>query len=279
MEEEKFKMSDAMLKLLVDVYTMPEFPITTEKNREIIIAKIEKTLGEDIDIIEEFSTNEDIEKEVCISIIKKLNDALAFQTKITHSIAMKAMKNYLIETNKQNDDDSQLDFLINAQKSIVNSKLTDYKNSHKICYAFSTDISIRETEEKVNKIHITRISQILKISEESIKVNECSGANKGFIVSTKNNVRYFVKTFSEAMGTSNEALKKIDCCEMFAYKVLEYLGFGPETKFLITPFSSSQGSIAKVNYIMTRDVESIGMNETNIKEKKFFRDLIKLLKI
>ena len=74
---------------------------------------------------------------------------------------------------------------------------------------------------------------------DSIKENDLRGANAGFIATDNNGCRYFVKTFSEFSSPI------IDIRELFAYKVLEYLGIGPETHFLIKKILFFTGKLGK----------------------------------
>ena len=152
--------------------------------------------------------------------------------------------------------------------------LVDKKQAANICDALSRYISIKQTEEEIDDQHKIVIQELLDntlgINTINIEKNKLSGANAGFVITAENKCKYFIKTFSEAFGSPSSSTKKIDCREIFAYKVLEYLGFGPETKCLIQTFSSSKGSDAQGGYIMTKDVTTIYPDsELN---KEFFRD-------
>lgn len=148
------------------------------------------------------------------------------------------------------------------------------KKSQDIAQRLSDDISSsrKADQEKGQHMDIIKLqlADILKMDIISIEENSSSGANTGFLAIASNNTRYYVKTFDEEFKRLSGSTKKIDARELLAYKVLEYLGFGPETHFLIQKDTSTSGSKAKGNYIATKDVTTLDKNVES--QRRFFID-------
>jgi hypothetical protein len=164
-------------------------------------------------------------------------------------------------------------FVYDIHQFLVKNEVTNGVTANAVCQSLSDDISAKVKEGEVKEQHKLTIQALLTKSGVNIKhieENKFSGVNVGFIVTDENNCRYFVKTFNDGFNSPSAKTKKIDCREVFAYKVLEYLGFGPETYCLIQQFSSSQRSATKGDYIATKDVAVID-KEGELK-KEFFRD-------
>lgn len=223
-------------------------------------------------------------KETCLDLSKRIaflsNDQIQINIEKemkshSYSKAIKSMKDFMAnEIQAIHFGTPTFKYISTIYGYLLTEGLIDEKQAENICEALSKDISIKQKEEEADNQHKLAIQELLGktlgINTVNIKKNELSGANAGFVVTTEDKCKYFIKTFSEAFGSASCSTKKIDCRELFAYKVLEYLGFGPETECLIQKFSSSQGSKTKGNYIATKDVSVIDKEDEL--EKEFFRD-------
>jgi hypothetical protein len=153
-------------------------------------------------------------------------------------------------------------YLSEIHSYLLTTLKIDKKRVDNIVAAMTNDISIKIKDDQENSNHILLIGKqlgpMLNMKILSIEKNTSSGANIGFKVLFENGPCYYVKTFDEGLKSPLSAsTNKIDARELLAYKVLEYLGFGPETHFLITDFSSSRGRTVKGNYIATKDVNNL----------------------
>lgn len=249
-------------QLLVDVYSLPKW----NKDGQVEIKQKLLKLGE---CIYKLSSNKIDLKE---NIVKISNLGGYSQT-------IKSMKDFVIdEIQKIYVKDPIFLYVGSIYNDLFQNKIVDEETGKIICDSLSSDITLKQKEEKEDLQHLLTIQNLLpkKLQKNvsNIEKNLLSGANAGFIATTDDKCKYFVKTFSEeALKSSSSLTKKIDSRELFAYKVLEYLGFGPETHYIIQTFSSSKGSKTKGNYIVTKDVTAIDKDEENILIKKeFFRD-------
>jgi hypothetical protein len=223
-------------------------------------------------------------KETCVDLSKRIaflsNDQIQINIEKemkshSYSKAIKSMKDFMAnEIQAIHFGTPTFKYISTIYGYLLTEGLIDEKQAENICDALSKDISIKQKEEEADNQHKLAIQELLGktlgINTVNIKKNELSGANAGFVVTAEDKRKYFIKTFSEAFGSPSSSTKKIDCREIFAYKVLEYLGFGPETECLTQAFSSSRGSKAQGGYIVTRDVTTIHSHYEQNKE--FFRD-------
>lgn len=116
-----------------------------------------------------------------------------------------------------------------------------------------------------SRIKAMMVSQGLAIDENDLVIckNEATSANNTYIVNCKNSGdRYYAKSFDGEMSLNG----KINQNELFIYKVMQYLDYGPTTEFLVKLGSSSGGHVGIYtgNFILTKDVATDG--------RKFFLD-------
>lgn len=165
--------------------------------------------------------------------------------------------------------------------SIIFEKLGKNKLYEKLVSKLAIDLSNKAQYDFLVNSHIEKIQHFLKTSTNElfnlkdceIKENEDRGANFGFIVKKSENEKYYIKTFTQPAKDS-----KIDCRELFLYKIFEYIKFGPKSEFLLEAFSSgptmmsNSSNFNSGNYIITKDVCSITLDESLVKEKQFYFD-------
>ena len=259
--EQSSPFNEPLAKFLVRAYSMPKWDRKwDEQEREIIKEKkIPELISFSKLVVEDKLQNDS----------KKINVAfnLSNYTRLIDSARFLVSK----KIGENLPEDTPLYKHIGALSAyLVSIGEVDIKKADSICDALLVDIGNKKILDQAKDKHEERIqsfiSEKLKIDIQEIQENDKKGANAGFIATAFNGDRYFVKTFSV-----DQDLDKIDCREIFAYKVLEHLGFGPETHCLIQRFSSSQGSRARGAYIMTKDV-AINHDPENIMSKQFFRD-------
>ena len=240
-----------LAQLLVDVYSMPKWNKDKTKNTE----------GKILCLI---NSSKLVVGDIPESDLNKINNMSAY-SKLIKSAKDLAIKNI----QEIYPTGATYKYIIKINEYLVTNGLANEEEAEIICGLLETDIGAKKSENEIKKQHMVTIQELLNESLGnfvSIKENDLSGANAGFIAIDKNDCRYFVKTFSELSSST----KKIDCRELFAYKVLEHLGFGPETHCLIQKFSSSQGSKTKGSYIVTKDVGVVDKKDEL--KKEFFRD-------
>jgi len=80
---------------------------------------------------------------------------------------------------------------------------------------------------------------------------------------TRQQVIYFIKTHQHGSASGSKSIKPVDPKELFVYKVLEYIGLGPESHFFFNLLS--QGGF----YIATRDLGS--SKPTAAQKSKIFK--------
>lgn len=102
-------------------------------------------------------------------------------------------------------------------------------------------------------VRVEHLAKQQGLEIEEIKENPHKGANMSFTAMV-NGKKHYIKTCCDASNG------KVDQNELFVYKVMEYVGFGPRTNFLFGRFSSAAGrsSISRGNYIMTEDLDQNG---------------------
>lgn len=250
---------ESLAKFLVRTYSMPKWDSKKQDNLQIINNQVKELIS--------LST--------LVAGDKIANDHGEINNLNSYSKLIKSAKDILIEK-IQRIYHKPITFrhIAEIDSFITKNNLAEGKISEVICNSIFQDIAIKLKEDEVKEQHKQTIKemfgQYLSLTIKSIEENPESGVNPGFIVIDDKDGRYFVKTFSESVKSASSSSKKIDCREIFAYKVLEYLGFGPETNCLIQRFSSSQGSKSKGSYIVTKDVSIVDKPEE--KTKEFFRD-------
>ena len=109
----------------------------------------------------------------------------------------------------------------------------------------------KELNKKLKSALIKEIAAVYDLNQDNIFVEQKQdGKQDGFIIKDKyTGLKLFTKT-SKVFG---DDIKSIDPRELFAYKVLEHMELGPETRFIITA-GSSNPSGAKICHIVTKDV-------------------------
>lgn len=262
MEKQKINppsLKQPLLQLLVSVYSMPQ---KLSKNDQSKIIESLTKLNVDIINLSGGQTKVDVPEQLNVG---------------TYSSTIKKMKDFIIsEIQKIYTGILPFSYL-QIIYSDISSKLIDSQTAALICDTLSKEITNKLKDEEADAQHISTINILLskELQKNIISINKnlLSGANAGFEAITDDGYKYFIKTFSEALGSPSSKTQKIDCRELFTYKVLEYLGFGPESYSLIQKFSSSKGSKAQGGYIVTKDVSIINFDEkTTVLKKDFFRD-------
>jgi hypothetical protein len=66
-------------------------------------------------------------------------------------------------------------------------------------------------------------------------------------------ISYFVKTHQYGSTSRSASMAPVDLKELFAYKVLEYIGFGPKVHFIANPLSSGGFYIATQDAAFTKE--------------------------
>lgn len=136
-------------------------------------------------------------------------------------------------------------------------------NTDKYCDNLTLRLAQRNQEDNT----ILNISSMLKVDSSALTTNKLAGANKGCIFTDPDGEKHFIKGFSN--DAKQETAGKLDPNEAFVYKVMEHMGLGPETAFLIRNYSTGRGTATPGNYIMTKDV----CTPTYLgEEKSFFLD-------
>ena len=247
---------EPLAKFIINVYSMPKW------NKD----EVENTKQQILYLID---SSKLVAENILESDLNKINNMSAY------SKLIKSAQDLAIEKIQEIYPTGAIfQYVGQIYQYLVKNSLADEKKAETVCESLGIDIGVKKKDDEVIKQHMVTIHELLSkslcLTIVSIKENLLSGANAGFVVTTEDKRKYFVKTFSESFGSPSFSTKKIDCRELFAYKVLEYLGFGPETECLIQKFSSSQGSKTKGNYIATKDVSVI--DKENELEKEFFRD-------
>lgn len=97
--------------------------------------------------------------------------------------------------------------------------------------------------------------------EEKVANKDSEGTkNESKADHRKVTVSYFIKTHQHGSTSKEASIKPIDPKELFVYKVLEYIGYGPKAHFFFNPLSVSGF------YIATQD---IGFTKSATKHKQF----------
>ena len=109
----------------------------------------------------------------------------------------------------------------------------------------------KELSKKLKSALIKEIAVLYDLDQENIILEEkTEGKQDGFIIKDKSTG---LKLFTKVSKIFGDDTKSIDPRELFAYKVLEHMELGPETRFIITA-GSSNPSGAKICHIVTKDV-------------------------
>jgi hypothetical protein len=256
--EKSSSFDEPLARFLVRAYSMPKWDRKWDEKERVFVK--EKQISELI------SFGKPVVGDKLNDDLNKINTGFTLNS---YSKLLKTAKDLAIEEIEKIYPTTQpFKYLAKINNYLMKEMKISEVEADEICGFLETDISKKKNEEELNKQHEETISDLLSsslgINISSIKKNKDSGANAGFIVTDQDNYDYFVKTFSGSK-------QKIDCREIFAYKVLEHLGFGPETHCLIQRFSSSQGSKAKGSYIVTKAAYTLN-DKDNETEKHFFRD-------
>ncbi|EKE00827.1 MAG: hypothetical protein ACD_21C00267G0002 [uncultured bacterium] len=257
----EIRVEEQLLKFIVDVYSIEEW----DRNRK---AEIKSRLIELSGRVPGLSAERP-------EIGRRLEQELTFRA---YNIAIKEMKSFVIAKIREIYADSFVFiYIIQIYNDILSAGLAEKPLASSLCDDLFKEITRKQIEEEAEREHMLIIRELLRgqlhLNVLNIKKNELSGANPGFVVIADNGYKYFIKTFSEVPQSPSSATRKVDCRELFAYKVLEYLGYGPETDCLMQSFSTSGGSTAKGNYIVTKDVATIHPDErVSVLKKEFFRD-------
>ena len=104
---------------------------------------------------------------------------------------------------------------------------------------------------------ITKLLGQQGLQVEEITENPAKGANPSFTAMI-DGTKHYIKTCSDDITVASGG--KVDPNELFVYKVMEYMNFGPKTNFLFGRYSSaaSRSSVSRGNYIMTEDLNQNG---------------------
>jgi hypothetical protein len=114
--------------------------------------------------------------------------------------------------------------------------------------------------------HMMLRQELARPEDLDIIPNTATSASDTYIVTNKSNgERWYAKSFDGEMSDGG----KLSPNEMFLYKVMEYVGYGPKAKFLVHSGSSTGGSVGiyKGNFILTEDVAVDGQEFFLDKEK------------
>ena len=111
----------------------------------------------------------------------------------------------------------------------------------------------KDLNKKSKSALIKEIAAVYDLNQDNIVVEQKQdGIQDGFIIKDKyTGLKLFVKT-SRVFGYDD--IESIDPRELFAYKVLEHMELGPETRFIFKT-GSSYPSGPKICHIVTNDVE------------------------
>ena len=158
---------------------------------------------------------------------------------------------------------------------IVGELYKDLNFQHKdVCQKLSDDMTASIKKEEIITKHLQNLDYFLKENfgkeaKFTISKNLREGANDSFIVEFDNNERFFIKTFSRTLAIENQQ-RKIDCRELFLYKLLENTSIGPQTLFFLKEFSTNEGTVSLGNYIVTKDLTT--SHKVENKQQVFYQD-------
>eukprot|EP01041_Mallomonas_annulata_P004236 gene4235-8429_t len=126
-----------------------------------------------------------------------------------------------------------------------------------ICTAFLNYL-VEENKTIKGIERITKLAQEQGLVIEEIEGNPAKGANPSFTAIVEGK-KYYIKTCSNDPYLQTLKTALIQMKTSFVYKLMEYMGFGPQTMFLMGIFSSTAGgssnsSISCCHFIMTENL-------------------------
>ena len=188
-----------LAQLLVDVYSMPTWNKDEARNTE----------GKILCLI---NSNKLVVGDIPESDLNKISNMSAY------SKLIKSSKDLVIKNIQEIcPTGATYKYIIQINEYLVTNGLANEEEAETICGLLETDIGVKKSENEIKKQYMVTIQELLNESIGnfvSIKENDLSGANAGFIAIDKNDCRYFVKTFNElSSSTKKNRLSRIICIQ------------------------------------------------------------------